>query len=302
MMKYLFMIVLVMTTFLFTLFVFSPTFYQKNIVEIPDIINHNIDYAIEEIKSNNLNLEIIYLDSSIEKDLVVETKPQKGQLVKEGSKVVLTISNGLLSKRMIDVSNQYFDDVKEQLESLQVEITKVEIEDEQLPNEYIKKQFPKVNEIIAPGEEVILFITKKVSYFVVPNMMYWSQKEVENYCLERKINVLFEYSYNATTEKGKVFKQSIPKDTEIIINSQNCLIITLSLGEDPSYVPDIIDMPEIEGMVLLDKLGIIYEVNYVFSNEESGKIIDVWKKVNGDALDKVILIISGGKDEQGVSD
>ena len=302
--KFFLVVLLLMVTFLFTLFVFSPVFYQRDVIVVPDVINHDIDYAIEEIKSNKLVVEITYLDSNEKKNSVIETIPTMGNLVKEGSVVKVNVSNGMLEQRMINVMNQYYSDVIEKIKNfgLQSKVTIVEIDDETLPNQYVKRQYPKENEIIKPGDEIILFVTKAVKYQVIPSMTYWSKIDVEEHLKNMKLNIVFAYEYNSRIAEGKVIRQSIPGNTEILLNKQNSIIVTISLGPDTSYIPDIIDMAEAEAIVLLDKLGITYEVNYVLSNQEKGRVIEIWKEANSDILKKVTLIVSGGKNEKGVSD
>lgn len=103
--------------------------------------------------------------------------------------------------------------------------------------------------------------------FAMPDFMGKSEGEVIQWADEQQIEVIINKTFNPSVEFGKVFKQSIKKETKI--TQKDTVTISLSLGA-PIEVPDFTGFSRTEA----SELAALYGLSVFFKHQVSGLTLD----------------------------
>lgn len=122
------------------------------------------------------------------------------------------------------------------------------------------------------GTEITLAVSMGIEQITVPNVKNCTVTEAETALKERGFQVNIEEDFSDTLEKGKVIIQSIKGEKQA--DKGSVITITVSKG------PDLVTMPQIEGMILkeaeqlLESTGLKIKTETQFSNTvEEGCVI-----------------------------
>jgi serine/threonine protein kinase len=220
-------------------FTVLPDLFYPNDVEVPDVKGEVYENAWEELKSVGLNVERENRPSEdVEAGTVISQDPRSESTVKEGSTVILIVSEGL---EEIEVKS-YIGQTKSMVERLDLkseyqDITWIEEFKESIPEGEIFAQTPEPGDKIIPKEKVlILYYSKGPPPFELNNLIGMTESEINQYSDETglMINIREEREYHDEIEAGRVIYQFPSEKTEVTEGDN--IDVTLSKGKQPQPV------------------------------------------------------------------
>ena len=211
-------------------FVFYTIFFANNDIKmnyLKDVSGKGEEEGIEVLSDYQIAIE--YVESQVEKDVILYSKPAAGELVYENQMVTLYVSKGYFSEKYRKLENMMYDDCKEYLESLtknyKIEVVITYEKNNKHLDGLIYKQ-NTLDEYIDMFDTIELIVISNPKSIYDTNFTGWYYKDVIKYAEENSINVEFEY-ISILFPKDYVVGQSVLEGTEVLKNS-NPIIIYLA--------------------------------------------------------------------------
>ncbi|MYL70915.1 Stk1 family PASTA domain-containing Ser/Thr kinase [Halobacillus litoralis] len=212
-----------------------PGIIQPADVEIPDLAGEEYEAAYSELSDLNLNVtrETRFSDEVEEGD-VIETDPEAGMTVKEGSEVTVYLSNGKERLDFPDYAGKDYEQVKEELESKGYSgIDKIEqTSEEQEAGEIIAHVSPSPGTSVIPDETTVTFrVSSGVAKVELASLVDANEKFATDYLQRNSLQVETTREFSEDIREGNVIRQDPAADTEVEQGSTVNLVI--SRGPEP---------------------------------------------------------------------
>ena len=192
---------------------------RPNQVQIPDLVNDNIEDARKELDSLNLKYEITEeYNSEKEAGIIISQDPkyQDNYKINDTEVMKLVVSKGSEMTTVPKVVGETEEDATTMIKNAKLNIEVNEEKSEKVEEGIIIRQEPSANEEVEAGSTVKVYVSigrgiKQVEMVnVVGQDESTSKKALEDLGFKVKIN------YNETsTDNGKVIKQSIDEGKEV---------------------------------------------------------------------------------------
>ncbi len=259
----------------------SPKVFGGNETNVPNVLGITSNDAVDEMQSKNLNVEIIEISSYEARGEVLRTEPAIGRKVKENSIVKIYVSNGNLTVDVIDFTESYYSQKKEDIEEYaslnELKVIIEEVVNNDVPEGVIFEQYPTVGSKISKNDVIIIYISKNDTDIMLADMTNWSSNDVYLYSKENSLNVIFNYEFSTYVPEDHVIKQSIDTGTKIRKGSSAEIVVTISKGINTYKVPDFMGLDVDTALVISEIMGLDVSVVYI----NSGGLTDV---VSGQSL------------------
>lgn len=192
---------------------------RPNQVQIPDLVNDNIEDARKELDSLNLKYEITEeYNSEKEAGIIISQDPkyQDNYKINDTEVMKLVVSKGSEMTTVPKVVGETEEDATTMIKNAKLNIEVNEEKSEKVEEGIIIRQEPSANEEVEAGSTVKVYVSigrgiKQVEMVnVVGQDESTAKKALEDLGFKVKIN------YNETsTDNGKVIKQSIDEGKEV---------------------------------------------------------------------------------------
>ena len=192
---------------------------RPNQVQIPDLVNDNIEDAKKELDSLNLKYEITEeYNSEKEAGIIISQDPkyQDNYKINDTEVMKLVVSKGSEMTTVPKVVGETEEDATTMIKNAKLNIEVNEEKSEKVEEGIIIRQEPSANEEVEAGSTVKVYVSigrgiKQVEMVnVVGQDESTAKKALEDLGFKVKIN------YNETsTDNGKVIKQSIDEGKEV---------------------------------------------------------------------------------------
>ncbi len=205
---------------------------QKEI-EVPDILNMNIDEAEAVLKQHNLKINwenIIYEESDeIEKDRIISQKPKAGEMVKSGRAITVTVSSGPDGEviEVPDVVDLSVEDAEKRLRNAGFNCVIEEESSNTVDKGKVIRQEPKAEEKLKKGEDVKIYVSGE-AVVKVPKLTGMTQAEAVKAINDAGLEVGDVTTGESEDKVGTVIGQHPTPDTEV--NSGSRVDIMVSEG------------------------------------------------------------------------
>jgi serine/threonine-protein kinase len=216
-------------------FTVLPALFYVEEVSVPDVESQEYEDALDKLTA--LGLEVSrkeQYDPEVEDGKVIRQNPVPGTKVKEGSKIVLTVSKGLEESKMADITGLNIGEAENILENkgyINREII-YEVSDTE-PEGSVISQKPEAGENVIPSQvQVIIRVSSGPEVITMDNLMGLTKDEVEAFAKDAGLNAIYETEYSDTVEKGKVISQDPAPYTEL--EKGDSITVKLSDGPDPA--------------------------------------------------------------------
>ena len=171
-----------------------------------------VDEAKAAYKNDKVNIEIEEVhDKEVEEGKIISQEPpySEGKTVDENSTIKFTVSLGAQKVEMKKVVGMKFDEAKELLEEMELEVEKIEETSKTVEKDYVTKQDPEEGEELETGDKVKVYVSigtgiKKVN---VPYVIGETESSAKKKLSDLEVTVVYEE--DTTKVNGKVLKQSI---------------------------------------------------------------------------------------------
>ena len=212
--------------------VFYTIFFANNDIKmnyLKDVSSKSEDEGILLLSDYQIAIE--YVESQMQKDIILYSKPAAGELVYENQMITLYVSKGYMMEKYRNLENMLYDEAIEYLESLikeyKIEVVITYEKNNKHLDGLIYKQ-KMIDEYIDMFDTIELVVISNPKSISIKDFTGWHYKDVINYAKENSINVSFEY-IPILFPKDYVVGQSVLAGTEVLKNSNP---ITIYLAKE----------------------------------------------------------------------
>ena len=216
-----------------------PRFFAKQDVEIPDVTDMTVSQAENVLEDKGFKVKDKTKKENsdeIEEGKVIETDPEIGRSVKEGTTITLTVSKGSEKIEIEDYTGQNYYEVKAKLEAagLKVETDEEDIADtEDADENVILGQDVEAGTKLAKGDIITLTIPN--IYTTYPDFAAegYTVVDVRSFCEDNDLTLEIKYQDSDTEADGTIIYQNMSPGT--MVNEGATLKITVIKKEvEPS--------------------------------------------------------------------
>lgn len=197
-------------------------------VKIPNLKGMTMSEITEWVIDNKLKLEFKdKYDDSIEENAVISANYKEGDVVSEGTEIVVTVSRGKLVMPKFNSYNEF----KEWAEKYEVRYEEQrEFNDSVKAGEVIKYSY-NTGETIKNNDAIVVTVSNGKSV-TVPSVVGLTKDAAASKLKSAGFGYSFVYSYSSSVAKGKVIKQSISSGSKIAEGTT--ITVTVSNGPKPA--------------------------------------------------------------------
>lgn len=199
-------------------------------IEIPDVSEMSVNKATKALEKAGFEVadkQKKEFSDKVDKGDVIRTNPKAGKEFKKGKVITLVVSRGEEEFKIDDYVGYDYNDAKEKLEELdlEVEIMKKQISDQTVAENKVIEQFPAAGEKIKAGETVTLYIPEII--LVYPDFVSenWSVSQVKSFCDKNGVALTTTYEETSTYEPGTIISQSRAAGTTVVNGSSIQIVV-----------------------------------------------------------------------------
>lgn len=225
-------------------FALSKLFGESKVVAVPMLVGNEQEEAKRKLEELGLKMEV---RSSIESDLpegyVVKQYYSEGYELKEGATVEVTLSKGGKVVLVPDVTKSTVDAAKILIEQRGLVFETVEEYSNDIPSGDIIKQEPTVNEEVAAGATVKVYVSKGIEsgLVVVPNVIGDKEDVAVKAIRDAKLVAEVTTVKDTSKDDGVVVSQS--PDPDALRAELETVVLVVNKLDDNSKTPDDDDTP-----------------------------------------------------------
>ena len=217
-------------------------------VEVPNFVGAVYDEidaaAYPDFK---ITLKESVFDDEVEEGKVISQSPERGDQVKEGTEIALTVSLGPKTDEMPKLKGQLKSNAEKLLKLLDLNLTILFDEEysDDVEEGRVTRTDPEEGATLEDGQSVTVYISKgpEEKTVKVPNLMGYTEKQAIAALEDAKLDYSIERK-NDDAEAGKVIGQSIDAGEEVDEGTKITLTISLGPAETPEPDPEPTPTPD----------------------------------------------------------
>ena len=201
--------------------------FAKKEVFAPEFVNMHIDDVKRLADSNKISIKVEaeIEDDSVKEGTVLKQNPVKGTPLNEGDVIYLTVSVGVEKVKVNDVKLTKYELAKATLEGAGFNVEINQVNDDDVPENYVVSQNPSAGDLVAHGSTIVLNVSigPEETDVVVPTVVGKTLEQAKS-ALENEELKLGSITYEeSVVDAGTVIKQTISggetvaKHTEISV-------------------------------------------------------------------------------------
>ena len=186
---------------------------KDKMVTVPDLRNLTVQEARDLLAEKNLEVDDSriswILSDDIEKDHIISSNPAANEEVESGSKVKLTVSNGLYSVLGNYVGKNYAE-ARDELKSLNFNVKLIPVENDEKPGIVLEQSLPAGTKFDASqNNEITIKYALENNEVVLADLIGWDVGEAIRYLEENEV------SYTLSAEDRSYFTDEELKDSNV---------------------------------------------------------------------------------------
>ncbi|MBR5341070.1 MAG: Stk1 family PASTA domain-containing Ser/Thr kinase [Erysipelotrichaceae bacterium] len=186
---------------------------KDKMVTVPDLRNLTVQEARDLLAEKNLEVDDSriswILSDDIEKDHIISSNPAANEEVESGSKVKLTVSNGLYSVLGNYVGKNYAE-ARDELKSLNFNVKLIPVENDENPGIVLEQSLPAGTKFDASqNNEITIKYALENNEVVLADLIGWDVGEAIRYLEENEV------SYTLSAEDRSYFTDEELKDSNV---------------------------------------------------------------------------------------
>jgi len=266
-------------------------FFNVPEVRVPDVRNMSLEDARKKLQENKLDLEIpVWINNpDVPQNNVISQEPAPNGKVRQGYKILLTVSQGPGLATVPDV-------VKKELEAATVEIENAEFKvfpsedfSSDVPAGSVISQTPEGNTQAVKGSTVKLVVSKGVEPkpVVVPNIVGKSLEEASAVLEAVKLKLSSDITQKASTEylSGTIISQDPAENGELQKGGEVKVTLSKGPGPEPKTARVGVEIPND---------GLTHKVKIVV-NDISTRTAYEAEHNSGEVFTKIVTYYNSGK-------
>lgn len=276
-------------------------------VEVPSLLGKTFEDAKKELNDLGLGIKLTEDYSDLQEEgLIFAQSVDSGERVDKNTTIIVTVSKGVLTFDMPDVSGKTRTEAESELrgKGLEVQFATETTDDESLVNT-VKGTDPEAGTTVKSGDvvKIIIYIGSEVKTAEVIDVTGYTKDEAT-----KKLNdagftlITYEYEYSDDVEEGKVINLTGAEIGDKVDVDRTQIILLISNGKQDkgSAVPTVTGKSKDDAIKALNDAGfknVTVEEEYN-SDVAAGKVISISGVKEGENADEktaIILKISLGE-------
>lgn len=208
-----------------TVFFIIPHFTKAKTVTVPSVKGLTVSKATDKLEDLGLKVNTkikTVSDKKVDKGRIVKTDPEKGKVVKVGSKITLYKSSGEKTYKLDDYTGKNYIEVQTILETkykLDVTIEKKDVTDADVKEDTIIGQSLAKGSEVKKGDSITLYIPNIIE--LMPDMVSeeYSYDEAVAFCKKYGLTIKANYVETSAYPVGRVISQSLRSGSTIVKES-----------------------------------------------------------------------------------
>lgn len=271
----------------------------QDLVEVPAVAGLPVADGKEILAKADFRLEILHTYSdTMDRDAIVSCDPAAGEMVKRGSVVAVTVSDGVEMLTVPHVVGMDRQQAEMVVESIGFAVTVVSECSDTIPKETLISQAPASNSLLPRGGTVTLTVSAGIEQVQVPSVVGMTRAEAEDTLKRGKLLPEGSEEHSAAVPAGTAIRQSISQGT--IVDKGTAVHVVYSKGPKYVRVPDVTKMTESGAKSVITSAGLRVTVEYVNSSTVSKGTVMQQAPAAGGTLQEgsvVELLVSLGKEQ-----
>lgn len=210
----------------------NPTIIEGKKLVVPDVENHTLDVAIDELQTAGFSIgkQTVKNSEDIKDGNVIGTEPEAGTERKKGTEINIIVSKGKETSAMVDYEGKNIDQVKTLLSKRGFKSVSVKKQYSDKALDTVISQSPKAEKQVIPAEtKVTLTISQGEKQNIVSNLVGLDETALKTYADSSGFNIkIVDEDYSSDIAIGKVLSQSIESGTTLKVGST--IDVVLSKG------------------------------------------------------------------------
>ena len=294
--------VVALVIFLITLFNGSLFTKPQKLVEVPLLVGQMYE-DLEDYESFDLSKEGVY-DDAYPLGMVIDQKPDAGDHVVEGTKLIATVSLGPVPKvvKMDNLVGMDETSAKNLLDSYDLSLNIV-VEEEHTEDVEVGKvirTIPTNGKELNKYDDVVLYVSAgpEINISAMPNVVDKSEDMARNILDSQKLklNITVEEVFDSEIQRGNVVKTE-PAAGEKLKTGQS-VVLYLSKGPEVKSVPNVVGLDIEKAQKILSNAGfkVTPDIQIVESEETKNTVVkqDPAKNTQWDVTKPIYLEVSKG--------
>lgn len=215
--------------------------------------------------------EKIFSNDYAENEIVGQSV-EAGAAVEEGVPINVTVALPVRNFKMPALVYKQEAVATQLLKNIGISPAVESLSSELLASGVVAEQSIQKDEDVAPGDEVVMKVSTGSTPFAMPDVVGNTEEDAVTLLRDSALAVSVEYDYDETVEEGHVISQSIAAG-EAVTRGTTVTIVVCS-SEELIELTDVSGQTQDEAKTILEELGLIVEINEVYSDEiEEGRVI-----------------------------
>ena len=277
-------------------------FGGETTIEVPDFKGK----VYEELNPNDykdfvLTDKIYAYSDTYEKGQIVDQNPKAHTQAKPGTTIEFTVSMGVQTENMPELTNLTLDNAKKVLGQYKLKLTIQEEKENSQDVEAgkITRTEPAYNEKLSDGDTVTLWVSEGPGEIKIPDFKNQSPAEASDTIAAYKLNIRIQQKTENSkdVEKGKITRTD-PAAGETV-KKGDTVILWVSEGPEETEVPQVVGMDISKAVDMLTRSNLKYDYDYVDSDKPKDQVVSQSEK-KGTKVDvdtEIYLEISKGPTE-----
>ena len=292
--------VVALAIFLVTLFN-GNLFTKQKLIEVPPLVGQVYE-NLPEYTEFDLTKEEVYDDTS-PAGIIIAQKPDAGDRVVEGAKLVVTVSLGEVPKvitmdNLVDLDETSARNLLESY-NLNLNIVVEEENSEEIEVGKVIRTIPEQGKELRKYDNIVLYVSTgpEINISAMPNVVNKTEEMAVNILESQKLELEITTTevYDSNVEKGNIIKTE-PASGEQLKTGQK-VTLYISKGPELKTVPNVVGMNIDTAVSVLTKAGFkTPDIQYVESEEEKDTVVKQTpeKNTDWDITKAITLEISKG--------
>ncbi len=214
-----------------------PVAEQLTMPNVQGLTKSEMNAALTKLREAGYNIEIVYEFDTHDKGEVIDQEPKMGPIA-EGTKIVITISDGKEQINLDDYTNDYAEEAIALMEEQGLIVNTSEEMSDEIEEGYVIRHLPSAGQIVETGTKVRLFVSSGPNKFALADYENMTATEAKEELERMGIKVTIVTEASESVNAGLVTRQIPEAGTEM----KKGAAITLYVSDGPAMmiVPDLL--------------------------------------------------------------
>lgn len=273
--------------------------------EMPNLKGLTKDQAkveIEELRAAGFEIEFVREFSATDKDEVIEQSPAMGK-IKEGTKIVITVSDGKEKINLDDYTNMLSEDAISKMEEIGLIVNTSEEMSNDIEEGYVIRHLPSAGQIVETGTKVRIFVSSGPNKFALSDYSGMNIADTKSALEEMGILVTVENMPSDSVKSGIVINHSPSSGTEM--KKGDKITLYVSSGPELIVVPSLLGQTREQAENTLKNNNLkIGDVREMTSGAQAGTVVkqsvDAGAKVEKNTVVDIFVALDANGSETGL--